>query len=354
VSPFATQAGRGPDPALPDLRRAKTDSARAKRALVAVASEVSGEEPVLDVVTARELCARPDPPPEDELLGGIIRRGQRTLLGGYTGGGKSSFLTQTVGAVAERSEFLGLRGKGHRALILDVEQGERSLKRALRERGLADSENVDIARAPDGLALDSDEREVAAVEEMLAAGEYDLVVAEPIYKLHRADSNDERQTVDLMRRFDGWVDRFNIALCLAGHCRKPPIGAKFTIHEFFGSSAYTRGPEVVLGIQRVRSGYGRLHFFKDRDGDLPVGESWGLLFDREHGFRRDPGDDKATPTAPERIQELLEADPGMTIEALIEATGYASRTVRKALSDLAAVSTGKPKRWEIPSQEELL
>ena len=53
-----------------------------------------------------------------------------------------------------------------------------------------------------------------------------------------------------------------------------------------------RGAEVVLGLQRVRDGYAKLHFLKDRDGDLPIGAAWGLLFDREQGFRRDPNDGK--------------------------------------------------------------
>ena len=83
-------------------------------------------------------------------------------------------------------------------------------------------------------------------------------------------------------------------------------------HEFFGSSAYLRGAEVVLGLQRVSDGYSRLHFLKDRDGDLPIGESWGLLFDREQGFRRDPDDGTQKPTAKDQIRELLMEAPGHT------------------------------------------
>jgi hypothetical protein len=65
---------------------------------------------------------------------------------------------------------------------------------------------------------------------------------------------------------------------------------KFSIHDLFGSSAYVRGAEVVLGLRRVSDGYAKLHFLKDRDGDLPISTAWGLLFDQEEGFRRDPND----------------------------------------------------------------
>jgi hypothetical protein len=47
---------------------------------------------------------------------------------------------------------------------------------------------------------------------------------------------------------------------------------------------------VVLGLRRVNDGYAKLHFLKDRDGDLPIGAAWGLLFDQYEGFRRDPSD----------------------------------------------------------------
>jgi AAA domain len=191
-------------------------------------------------------------------------------------------------------------------------------------------------RVPDGLSLNSDPAQVAEVERLLAAGGYSVVIADPLYKLHTGDSNDERAAVDLMRLFDGWRERFRFALVLPVHLRKPPIGAKFTMHEFFGSSAYLRGAEVVIGLQRVRDGYSRLHFFKDRDGDLPVGSSWGLLFSRDDGYRRDPEDGTAKQSAADEVRELLEAQPGMTIGQLVDATGKAERTIRKALKELDA------------------
>src|SRR5829696_4020806 len=154
-----------------------------------------------------------------------------------------------------------------------------------------------------------------------------------------------------MKRFDAWRERYGFALLLPVHLRKPPVGAKFSIHEFFGSSAYQRGAEVVVGVQRVRDGYSRLHFLKDREGDLPVPEAWGLLFDREHGFRRDPDDEKPKQTAAEVIAELLEAQPEMTLEQLAEASGYTDRTVRGTLKRLGAHErkTGPhaPKLWSL-------
>lgn len=247
-------------------------------------------EAVLEVLSARELYSSPDPPEEERLLGPLLLRGQRLVLGAHTGECKTSMALQIVRALTEKTAFLDWQGAGGRVLVLDAEQGLRTVKRRLREVGLHESDDVDYVRVPEGLALDSDERHVAEVEQAFVRGGYALVVADPLYKLHTGDSNDEREAVDLMRRFDGWRERFGFALLLPVHCRKPVPGMKFSIHDLFGSSAYVRGAEVGLGLRRVSDGYAKLHFLKDRDGDLPISTAWGLLFDQEGGFRRDPSD----------------------------------------------------------------
>jgi hypothetical protein len=280
--------------------------------------------------------------------------GSRLVLGGHTGEGKTTFALQLVTAVATGGEFLGWKAKQGRVLVIDAEQGLRTIKRRLREAGLAESDAVDYLRAPDGLRLDADDGEHGQVEERLAAGGYAVVLADPLYKLHAGDSNDERQAVDLMRRLDGWRDRYGFALILPVHCRKTPLGAKFSLQEFFGSTAYLRGAEVVVGLQRVRSGYSFLHFLKDRDGDLPIGERWGLLFDREHGFRRDPDDEKPKQTCAEVVRELLEARPGLTRTQLMDESSFKEGTVDKALKKLGAEDT-RPgsqgeKLWTLPRE----
>ncbi len=287
----------------------------------------------LDVLTAKAVCELPGPAESDQLLGAIVIRGQRVILGGHTGEGKTTAALHIVRAIVCEEDFLEWTGAGGRALFLDAEQGLRTVQRRLRETRLDTSELVDYIRVPEGLSLDSDPRHVAEVARVLEAGDYGLVVIDPLYKLHTGDSNAEREAVDLMKRLDGWREALGFALLLPVHCRKPVPGTKFSIHDLFGSSAYVRGAEVVLGLQRVSDGYARLHFLKDRDGDLPIHTAWGLLFDREEGFRRDPNEGRK-PTALDKVRELLADDPELSTAQLVEITGYAERTVRKAVSDL--------------------
>jgi hypothetical protein len=307
----------------------------------------------LIVRTAKELCELPDPAADAEQVGPVIVRGARSVVGGHTGEGKTTLALQAGAAVANGTDFLGWKAKPGRVLVIDPEQGLRTAKRRLREAGLAECEELDYLRAPEGLRLDADDGELPEIEATIAEREHALVIADAIYKLSVADSNDERQVVEFMRRLDALRDRYGFALLLTSHVRKrQPQSGRFAIDDIFGSGAFLRGAEVVLGLQRTRPGHARLHFFKDRDGDLPVGESWKLLFDRERGFHRDPEDGNARPTAAERIRELVGADPGITSEALMKATGYAERTVRSALRELGAVGSGKPKRWELPAEQE--
>src|SRR5207302_1413434 len=103
-------------------------------------------------------------------------------IGAHTGEGKTTLSLQVVRAVTTTAEFLDWTGAGGRALVIDAEQGLRTIKRRLREAGLDESEAVDYVRVPDGLALDSNDAHVAAVAAVLESGGYSVVVVDPLYK----------------------------------------------------------------------------------------------------------------------------------------------------------------------------
>jgi hypothetical protein len=136
---------------------------------------------------------------------------------------------------------------------------------------------------------------MTALAATITSGSYGLVVLDPYYKAHRVDDpNTERSVTDLMRRLDALRATYGFGLILPAHPRKEPSTStgprKLTIHDVSGSGVVVRGAEVVVGIERLAHGYARLRYLKDRDGDLPIGEAWGLIFERGAGFRRDPRD----------------------------------------------------------------
>jgi hypothetical protein len=307
----------------------------------------------LRVATAREVCDLPEPSRSRQVVGPLLVRGERTVLGGHTGEGKTTFGLQMIRAAVSGDDFLGYEGSCGRALVIDAEQGLRVVKRRLSEARLDACNDVDYLRVPDGLRLDQDGSEAGELEAIIAGGEYAAVLFDPLYKLHGGDSNEERDAVALMRRLDRWREQHDFALLLATHCRKPYQRSSLTLHDLFGSSAYTRGAEVVLGVQKVGPGRSRLHIFKDRPGDLPQGEVWKLSFDREQGFQRDPDDSPRGARAIDLVRALLCERPGLSKREIQEATGKKERTVSKALNDLAAVSDDShPKGWRLSEKRE--
>ena len=247
------------------------------------------EEPFeLQVLTARDITAFPDPPASDMLVGPLVIRGARTIIVADTGHGKTTLAGQLVSAALTGWDVFGYQGAGvGPALIIDLEQGFRSIKRALRDVGLHDREDVLYVSAPDGLALDGDEEHRAEVERIVEEHCPAIVVLDPFYKGHRGDANEERAVVDLMRYLDGLRARFGFALILPAHPRKDPKSntlRKLTLHDVAGSGAIVRGAELVIGLERLSHGYAKLRILKDRDGDLSVGDEWPLVFTRGEGF----------------------------------------------------------------------
>ncbi|HEY7693764.1 MAG TPA: AAA family ATPase [Gaiellaceae bacterium] len=310
------------------------------------------------IETARELCELPDPPDEDRLLGDLAVAGQRIVIGGHTGEGKTTLTLQIVKVIVTGESFLGwqrpMPDYRPQALIIDAEQGLRTIKRRLRETGLADSDDVHYLRLPDGLSLDIDVETAKELDSLLNGAGYDVVVFDPLYKLHAGDSNDEFAAKQLMRIFDAWRERDRFALILPVHLRKPLAGSRLSIHDIFGSSAYVRGAEVVVGITRASRGYAHLHFFKDRDGDLEVGAKWGLLFDREHGYRRDPNADHERDLTAE-IQAWLEQNPNSTGNAVVKGIGAGKARVTEILKNDPRFSfqpgANNSKLWVVSSAE---
>lgn len=318
--------------------------------IAAFEQEVLGREPL-----------RPLPAPEvmalesrsgEELCGPMLRRGQRTVVAGATGEGKTTFVAHLLSAFARGEKFLGWQGAGGRVLVIDAEQSVSDIQRLIGETSLAECLEVEYLIVPDGMALDADERERNELEQIIGLGRYDVVTTDPLYKLHRGDSTDERQAVDLMRVFDGWRTDYAFAHLLNAHTRKPPAGVPFTIHEVFGSSAYVRGAEVVVGVQLVSEGFSRLHFFKDRSGGLPVRDRWDLVYERGEGYRRAA----AKQSTAERLQWLLTEQPWtLSGEQLASELGVSRRTVDRALKDigaLARVGASNAKVWGVHGAQD--
>lgn len=261
-----------------------------------VALREIGKEPfILDVQTAADYIALPEPGEDALLLGPLVRRGERTIVVGDTGHGKTTLTLQFLEAILTGADVFDYTGIGRGPVLwLDLEQGLRTIKRGLREARLDGRHDALVVSVPDGLDLSADLEHQVELERIIYEHEPTALALDPYYKAARIDNNEETPVIELMRNLDRLRAQYGFALIMPAHPRKDIPGRdgprKLTIHDVAGSGAITRGAEIVLGIERLHHGAGRLRILKDRDGDLQVGDAWNLLFDRDRGFRLDPKD----------------------------------------------------------------
>lgn len=300
--------------------------------------------------TAREFCEM-EVPPSEPLVGGFLHRGARLVVGGPKGQGKTTFVFQMIAAAVFGRKFLGFDVEGgRRALILDAEQGHRTIVRRLTEAGLHETDAVKVLHQPAGLELDRDPYDAGDLERILEAGRFDIVVLDPLYKLHAGNPNDEREAVDLMKIVDRWREHYRFGLTIPAHTRKAKERQPFSMDDISGNTALIRGAETVVGLQRVSPGMSRLHIWADRD-DLEVGAKWDLLFHKDTGFIRD--EREQGPTVADQLRDLLEAvgNKGLTMEQIRGQIEAADSTLGRALKQVGAVGmsiAGGKKLWRMP------
>lgn len=283
----------------------------------------SGTEGGALMLTARAMSSRPAPERALQVVGPLIQRGMRTTIGAGTGEGKTTLALQAIRCLVNREPFLDeawTPPRPGKALIVDLEQGEETLKTRLRETGLDTTDAVDVLWQPAGLALDSEAADQALLFDTVKRGGYDLVLLDPLYQMHRGNANDERAAADLMRIVDSWSRQFNFALIIPMHARKPhpQAGKTMLIHDIAGSGAWNRNAEFILGLQVMSAGASRLHFFKDRIGLGPgLGKHWWLSFDRVKGFERTHKEERDVVLRV--LRGMVDSPTGATEEELVAA-----------------------------------
>jgi hypothetical protein len=318
--------------------------------LDAYTTNSNGTEPATEwqPLTVSTFLELPEPAGA-ELLGPLVLRGGRTIIGGDSGHGKTTLAFAITAAILNGTELLGQGGAGEGpALIIDLEQGIKSIKRGIREAELGDTDSH-ILNLPDGLALDQDVCQLSELENVIAALRPVVVVLDPYYKAHRGDANEERGVTDLMRNLDRLRTDYGFALILPAHVRKEQQTGgprKLSLADIAGSGAISRGAEIVLAIERLSHGEARLRYLKDREGDLPIGDHLDLTYTKTDGFQV-----KERETSLSIEQRILAvSDSGWLIAAEwareLELNDQETRSVLKRLAaaDKISCETGPPGR----------
>lgn len=210
------------------------------------------------------------PTEEDWLVPGLLERGERIILTGGEGLGKSVLCSQIGAAMAGSvhpfsGAVLGEGNRGIRVTVVDAEnsgvQSRRRYRRIIHQvdriRRGRDLPPVDwkaqaaIDLRPEGMDL-LKTRDVARLEHVVAATAPDLLILGPLYKIFGADPSDEQAVREVSSVLDGLRARHHFALLLEAHPGKGegPDGARRMAP--IGSSLWMRWPEYGFGIRRAK------------------------------------------------------------------------------------------------------
>lgn len=214
-----------------------------------------------------ELIAEPELP-QNWVVPNLLECGDRLILSGFEGTGKSVLVAQLALTVAggihpfTGDPLGGLDGGTRRVLVLDVENTRSQLRRRLRQmatvidqvrrgHGLDPVDWHDAVRTiirPDGVDL-AKPAEVARLEASCSAMAPDLLLAGPLYKLTGWNTHEEEGALKLLQTLDRIRVRHNLALIAEHHAGHAQAGQARSTRPI-GSSVFLRWPEFGLGIVR--------------------------------------------------------------------------------------------------------
>ena len=222
---------------------------------------LASDEPSM---TLAELLSGKDE--HDWLVPGLLERGERIIITGSEGLGKSVMISQFAACLAAgRHPFTGaLLGSGQnrlRVLVVDCENGIAQSRRRFRniasrigDRDRSWLDNLSIELRPNGLNLLG--ADASWLERKIAVNAPDLLVVGPLYRLHYANMNDETAARDLVRILDQLRTRYGCALLSEAHPGHAEDGAGERRMRPAGSSLFLRWPEFGFGLRRAKGAEG--------------------------------------------------------------------------------------------------
>jgi len=194
-------------------------------------------------------------PPSDWVIPELLERGDRLIWTGFEGQGKSVVIRQiAVCAAAGTHPFTREPIGPQRVLFIDCENPDRKSRRHFRKLEAIARANgfpvpagaLRILQKPAGIDLTRDE-DAAWLLERVTAHRPDLLVCGPFYRLHAADTNDEKAARIVVSALDAARIKADCALITEAHAGHGD-GANRSVRPT-GSSLLMRWPEFGYGIK---------------------------------------------------------------------------------------------------------
>jgi AAA domain len=191
--------------------------------------------------------AEPDPD-HDWLIPEVLERGDRLILTGPEGGGKSTLLRQLgVQIAAGIHPFTMNKIDPVRVLIVDLENSPRHVRRSLRPLRLAAGDRyqagyLHVVVEPAGLNLFGHAPDRDWLAERVEAAQAEVLIAGPLYKLAAGDPTLEEVARTVATTLDRLRADHDLAVILEAHTPHAANGNRRP-HRPYGASLWLRWPE---------------------------------------------------------------------------------------------------------------
>jgi hypothetical protein len=282
-----------------------------------------------------------DVPDNDWIVPGVLEHGDRLIVTGGEGHGKSTLLRQwAVMAAAGVHWFTGEAMRKLRVGLLDLENSERQV-RAKSKRQFGDAlagtgwpHNLVIRTSVEGLdILGTESDDAGQLRDFVHKHELDLLVVGPLYKLVGGNENDNERAKAAAAVLDQIRSR-GCAIVMEAHNAKATDDKRAVRpREPVGASVWMRWPEYGLHLsqegylQPWRGGRGDGMF----PGKLTRGGTWPWTADRTEAAEADPNRDKLR-----ELYQIIEAEPGLAQRGVMDRTTETRRNdVGSLLAQLA-------------------
>jgi hypothetical protein len=199
-----------------------------------------------------------EPEPEyDWVVEGLLERGDRLILTGPEGGGKSTLLRQmAVQLGAGIHPFTLEEIPPVRVMLLDLENSKRQVRRKIRPLWLAaeqladvDPEQIRVRVVAEGIDLSQDLYQLW-LDRRLEANRPDVLICGPLYKLANGDPTEEKTAKPVATFLDRMRAKYGIAVIIEAHSPHP-VGTAKRVERPYGWSGWLRWPEFGLYLDKA-------------------------------------------------------------------------------------------------------